>query len=124
MAKIRERLWSKKSRKWTILALAAVALGGFFGFRYWRARKNALPEGIVSGNGRIEAKETDVASKLPLKVKEVFVKEGDLVKPGQVVVQMDTVTLDAELVEAQKGVATAREQVGVARADITRRKSE
>lgn len=83
-----------------------------------------MPEGIASGNGRIESKEVDVSSKLPLKVKEVVVAEGDLVKPGQVVVQMDTVTLQAELAEARESVAAAREQMAVAKAAIVRRKSE
>lgn len=127
MSKLRgtmSRLTSKKSRKWTILALVAVALAVFFGYRYWRGRQSALPEGIASGNGRIEAKEVDVASKLPLKIEKVFVAEGDLVKPGQVLAQMDTITLKAELAEANESVAAAREQVAVAEAEIARRKSE
>jgi HlyD family secretion protein len=119
MAKI-----SKKARRWTIIGVAAVAIVGFFGYRYYQARKSALPEGIASGNGRIESKEVDVSSKLPLKVKDVFVQEGDLVKPGQVLVQMDTITLEAELAEANEKVATARESLAVAKAAITKQKSE
>jgi HlyD family secretion protein len=128
MSKLRERLsrlWSsKKARRWTIAALVAVGLAAFFGYRYWRERQTALPEGIASGNGRIEAREVDVASKLPLKVKTVLVAEGDLVKPGQVLVQMDTVTLEAELAEANESVAVAREQVAIAKAEIVKRRSE
>jgi HlyD family secretion protein len=115
---------SKKSRRWTIIALAAVAVATFFGYRHWKAKQTALPEGIASGNGRIESKAIDVSSKLPLKVKEVLVAEGDLVKPGQVVVQMDTVTLQSELAEARERAAAAREQLAVAKADIVRRQSE
>lgn len=118
------KLLSKKSRRWTIVALVAVAVAVFFGYRHWRAKQTALPKGIASGNGRIESKEVDVSSKLPLKVKEVLVSEGDLVKPGQVVVQMDTITLQAELAEAKESVATAREQMAVAKAAIARRRSE
>ena len=44
---------------------------------------SALPEGIASGNGRIEAKLVDVAAKEPLRVKEILVDEGALVKPGR-----------------------------------------
>jgi HlyD family secretion protein len=115
---------SKKSRRWTILALVVIAVAAFFGYRTWKARQTALPEGIAAGNGRIESKQVDVASKLALKVKEVLVSEGDMVKPGQVVAQMDTVTLNAQLAEAQQGVAVAREQMAVARANIVRRQSE
>jgi HlyD family secretion protein len=118
------KLLSKKARRWTIVALVAVAVAAFFGYRYWRAKRTALPKGIASGNGRIESKEVDVSSKLPLKVKEVLVSEGDLVKRGQVLVQMDTITLQAEIAEAKESVAAAREQMAVARAAIARRKSE
>jgi HlyD family secretion protein len=107
-----------------ILAVVAVAVAVFFGYRYWKRKQGELPPGIASGNGRIQSKEVDVASKLPLKVKEVRVQEGDLVKPGQVLVQMDTVSLDAELAEARQSVAAAREQLAVARAAIARRKAE
>lgn len=115
---------SKKRRRWIVIALIAAVVAAFFAVRYWKARQTALPEGIAAGNGRIESKQVDVASKLALKVKEVLVAEGDMVKPGQVVAQMDTVTLESQLAEARQAVAAAREQVAVAQANIIRRQSE
>jgi HlyD family secretion protein len=115
---------TKKKRRWIILGAVAVAVAAFFGFRYWRAKKHALPPGIAMGNGRIESKEVDVSSKLPLEVEEVYAAEGDLVEPGQVLVKMDTVTLEAELAEAQQSVIAAREQMAVARAAMARSSSE
>jgi HlyD family secretion protein len=123
MAKIFSTIFSKKNRKWTI-ALLGVAVVAFFGFRYLHARRTALPKGIASGNGRIESREVDVSSKLPLKVKEVLVAEGDLVKPGQVVVRMDTGTLETELAEAQESLAAAREKLAVAKAAIVKAKAQ
>jgi HlyD family secretion protein len=123
MAKIISKIFSKKYRKWTI-AVVAVAIAGFFGARYWIAKRSALPKGIASGNGRIESKEVDVAAKLPLRVKDVLVAEGDLVKPGQVVARMDTVTLDAELAQTKETLAAAQEKLAVANAAIFKRKSE
>jgi HlyD family secretion protein len=117
------KFFAKKSRIW-IAAGAAVLVVGFFGYRYWNARRWALPKGIASGNGRIDAKEVDVASKLPLRIKEVLVREGDLVKRGQVVVRMDTITLEAELAENRAKVAAAQEQLAVVRAAIVKAESE
>ncbi len=117
---MKSKLLSKKVLKWLVVALGALAVAGFFGYRYWHAKKTALPKGIASGNGRIEAKEVDVASKLPLRVKQVFVEEGDLVHPGQVVVTMDTTTLESELAEANQNAASARERLAVAKAAITK----
>jgi HlyD family secretion protein len=117
------KIFQKPYRMWTV-GVIVLAVVGFFGYRWWHARKYALPKGIASGNGRIESKEVDVASKLPLRVKEVLVQEGDLVKPKQVVARMDTVTLDAELAQAEASLAAAEEQRAVARAGITKKKSE
>lgn len=124
MANLRSKLKSKKVRRWIIVSAIVVLAVAFFGYRHWKAKRTALPEGIASGNGRIESNEVDVASRLPLKVEQVFVEEGDLVKPRQIVAQMDTVTLEAELAEANQSVAAAREQLAVARAAIARRRSE
>jgi HlyD family secretion protein len=113
----------KKSRLWIIVLLAVVA-AGFVGYKIWDAKRNALPKGIASGNGRVEAKLIDVAAKEPLRVKEILVKEGDTVKPGDVVVRLDTSTLEAELAQARASVATAQEQIASAAATISRMKSE
>jgi HlyD family secretion protein len=114
---------SKKFLMWIFLA-AAVAGVAFLGYRYWKVQQSSLPKGFASGNGRLEAKLVDVAAKEPLRVKEILVDEGDLVKPGQVLVQLDTITLDAELATAKANVAAAQERLAIANASIVRAKSE
>jgi HlyD family secretion protein len=112
------------SLKWILLVAVVVAAAALIGYQVWQRRKAALPAGIASGNGRIEAKLVDVASKEPLRVKAILVDEGDLVEPNQVVVHMDTSTLQAELAEARANVAAAQERIAVAKAAIARRMSE
>jgi HlyD family secretion protein len=75
--------------------------------------KSNLPKGIASGNGRIEAKLVDVAAKEPLRVKEIRVDEGALVHPGEVLVVLDTATLEAQLAEAKLNVAATQEKEAV-----------
>ena len=108
------------------IALAVVAVGvvAFFGYQYYQSKRNAVPEGIAYGNGRIEAKLADVSAKEALRVKDILVDEGDLVTPGQVLVHLDTVTLDAQLAEANANVAAANERLAVAEATITKVKSQ
>ena len=113
-----------KSNKVLILVVVVVAVGGFLGWKYLQSRKYALPNGIASGNGRIEAKLVDATAKEPLRVKDILVDEGDLVKPGQVLVHLDTVTLDAQLQEARAQVASAQEQLAVVNAAIAKSKSQ
>ncbi len=114
---------SKRALKW-IAAGVAVAVLAFLGFRFWMGRKSALPEGIVSGNGRIEGKLVDVAAKEPLRVKEILVDEGALVRPGQVVVRMDTATLESELEESKAAIQQAEERLALSKASIVKQKSE
>jgi len=114
---------SKAARTW-IIVLIAVAAVAIFGYQFWKARQSAVPAGISYGNGRIEAKLADVSAKEPLRVKEVLVEEGDLVRPGDTLVVLDAVTLDAQLAEARAKVAAANEKLAVANASIARRKAE
>jgi len=107
-----------------IAGLVVVGAGAFLGYRYWQSSQSAIPPGIAYGNGRLEAKLADAASKESLRIKEILVNEGDLVKPGQVLVLLDTVTLDAELAEARASVAAAEEKIAATEAAIARRNSE
>jgi len=117
-------MMSKKFLRWLIPLVAVLGIGGYFGYQHWKGKKTAVPENIAWGNGRISGKEVDVSSKLPLKVKEVLVDEGDIVQPGQILVRMDTVTLESELAQANETVAAARQQLSVVKAAIARRGSE
>ena len=106
---------------WVCLLLATV----FVGWRLWEKHKSqALPAGIASGNGRIEAIQVNVSAKEPGRIREVLVHEGDLVEPGQVVARMDIATLEAELAKAKAGVAEAQEKATVVKSSIVRRESE
>ena len=95
-----------------------------------RSRTGQAAERAARGDRRrataaSRAKLVDVAAKEPLRVKEILVDEGALVKPGQVLVQLDTVTLEAQLAEANAERRRPREeQLAVAKASIVKQKSE
>jgi HlyD family secretion protein len=114
----------KKALKWWILGAVALLAVVLVGLRYWQVRRSALPSGIASGNGRLEARLVDVVAKEPLRVKEILVDEGALVSPNQVLVQLDTSTLDAELAQAEASVAAAQEHMAVSQAAIVKQRSE
>jgi HlyD family secretion protein len=117
-------LKSISKKAWIVIAVVAIALIGFFGYRYWDAKRTAVPPGIAWGNGRMQATLADVAAKEPLRVKEILVREGDVVQPGQVLVRLDTVTLESQLAEANAGVALAEQKLAIAKSAIARRQSE
>src|SRR5215469_4472926 len=111
------------SKKWIVIPIVLL-VGGVLGYKYWKSTQSILPPGIVSGNGRIEAKLSDASAKEPLRVKEVLVDEGDLVRPGQVLVKLDTSTIDEEQAKNEAAVAAAREDFAAANSAIAEANAE
>jgi HlyD family secretion protein len=68
-----------------------------------------LPDSVVFGNGRIEATEYDIATKLPGRLVNVLAQEGDLVEMGQALAVIDTDDLNAQLREANAGLRESNE---------------
>ncbi|MGD2075337.1 MAG: efflux RND transporter periplasmic adaptor subunit [Gammaproteobacteria bacterium] len=112
----------KLSRWLPAVVLLAAAAGGFFLWRHLSV--DELPAGFASGNGRIEAIEVNVATKLAGRLEAVLVDEGDMVDVGQVVARMDTRTLKAQLRAAQAKVEQAQRERDYALAIVRQRKSE
>lgn len=110
-------------RKFIAVALI-VAVIAVIGFQVWKSQQPTLPAGIASGNGRVEAKLVDIAAKEPLRVKNILVKEGSIVGRGDVLVEMDTATLEAELAEAKASVASNQERVAASNSTVVRAKSQ
>ncbi|HVN71783.1 MAG TPA: HlyD family efflux transporter periplasmic adaptor subunit [Desulfomonilia bacterium] len=85
-------------------AIVLVLLVGALSFYILFKDKSSLPQGIIAGNGRLEATEVDIATKLSGRLTEVLVKEGDFVDKDQVVARMDVTTLKAQLKQAMAEV--------------------
>lgn len=103
--------------------LAVLALG--IGWYVWQVTESdQLPATVVSGNGRIEATEYDIATKLAGRLLSVLAQEGDSVEAGQVLAMMDTDDLQARLHEAQAGLRVANESRKYALAIVAQREAE
>jgi HlyD family secretion protein len=111
----------KGSLKFLVILVALLAAGG--GYYFWR-QTGRLPAGFASGNGRIEATEVDVAAKQQGRVEAVHVEEGDTVEEGQLLAQMDTAVLRAQLAEAEAAAQRAQADREVAAATATQRQNE
>lgn len=81
-------------------------------------------KGLISGNGRIEAVEIDVAAKTAGRVREILVREGDFVTAGQVVAAMDTEVLEAQLREAEAYYRQTQTSIATERSQLAQRESE
>ena len=59
--------------------------------------KKDLPDYIIYGNGRIEGRETQIATKFSGKVEEIFTEEGQEVKKDQILMKIDSRSMEAQL---------------------------
>lgn len=114
----------------SLILVALVALAGVGGYYAWnKAQTSALPQGIAAGNGRVEATEVDISALTGGRIASIRPNEGDFVKAGDVLVQMDVVQLnaqkrqaEAQLRRAEIGVEAA--QAVVAQAEAQQRAAE
>jgi HlyD family secretion protein len=111
------------SKKLILVAVAIVVAAG--GVIAWLVlSKPALPPGFAGVNGRLEAKQVDIATKYPGRIKEVLAEEGDTVDEGQVVATMDTEPLEAELRNAEAKIREAEDNRRTALAEVVVKKAE
>lgn len=109
-------------RSLAALAAVAAALGGYFAWQHFQPAK--LPAGFASSNGRMEATEIDVSTKVAGRLVSVLADEGDFVTAGQVVGHMDTDSLNAQLREAQADLRRAQTAIEAAEATVRQREKE
>ncbi|AHB04200.1 MULTISPECIES: HlyD family secretion protein [Pandoraea] len=107
-----------------VSALAVLVVIGL-GWYGWKTYNHTGPgAGFASGNGRIEATEVDIATKLAGRVEAIYVKEGDFVKAGQVLAKMQIDTLNAQRDEARAQYQQAVTNVAAIQAQAAARLSD
>ena len=103
-----------------LAVVGAIVVLGLVAYLVWKNMNQPDTQALVSGNGRIEATEINISSKLSGQLEEILVQEGDFVEPGQVLARIKVSALEAQLREiqaqqrqAQDGIATAEAQVAM-----------
>ena len=105
-----------------VVVIAALGAGGYW---YWRQRQaGTLPDGIAGMNGRLEADQVDVSTKMAGRVIEILVREGDFVEAGAVVARMDRAELDAQIAGAEAQVIQAEKAAASAAAAVAQAESQ
>ncbi len=112
-------------KKLIIVLVVIAAVAGIGGYVYWNYRRSQemLHPKFYSGNGRLEATEVYVSSKLAGRIEEIFVKEGDLVKKGDKLVRMQTSTLKAQKAATLAKITVQEGELAMARAMVTQNES-
>jgi HlyD family secretion protein len=91
--------------------LVALVLAGAAAFVGWGLiRDKESSEGLVA-NGTIEATEVEISSKLPGRLAQLLVKEGDQVQANQVIAHLDMSEVEAEVAQQRAALARAEAQL-------------
>ena len=111
-----------KNKLIPVIIVAALALAGWYAWKWFSdSSKN---DAFIGSNGRIEATEVDVATKMAGRVKDILVDEGAFVKAGQILATMQVQTLEAQLREAKAQRQQAINAVASAQAQLAMRQSD
>jgi HlyD family secretion protein len=111
------RTLSTKQKLFIVIVLLA-ALGA--GLAAWLLRAPELPTGIAFGNGRLEALEVDVATKIAGRLASLTPREGERVEKGQVMATLDAEDIAAQLRAAEAQVRQAQEMTREAKEGVRR----
>ena len=103
-----------------IISLLVIAAIGMTWYLIKSYKEEAIYKNpaFASGNGRLEATEINIAAKLAGKIEQLLVDEGDYVKGGQTLVQMQTNTLKAELEQANATIKVKEAELEQAKAQL------
>ena len=89
---------------WTLIGIAIPTAAAI---AWWvNTQRDRLPNDIHRGNGRVEVERIEIAAKYPGRVIELPVREGDLVKAGDVIARQDT----TDLIAQRAAIEAARER--------------
>ena len=103
-----------------VVCAAAVA---FYAVKSYRENARNNVKGFAHGNGRLEATEISISTKLSGRVEDVYVQEGALVKKGDKLALMQLNVLNAELEQAKAALEEAKAQVEVKKSEVAAAKA-
>ena len=108
----------KRFGKLLIASVVVLAAAGAGYYAWLKLKPPGLPAGIVSTNGRVEATQVDISTKIPGRVIEIVPHEGDMVSPGEVVARVDTSETLAQFHQAQASAELARQTLVTRQAEV------
>jgi HlyD family secretion protein len=114
---------SSQKRIAAIGIIAALLAASFLLYRQF-GQSQALSEGLIQANGRIEGDQTELASKVPGRIAQILVREGDTVKGGQVLAVLEDAQIKARTAQLQAQVAAATAQVAAVQAELDATRKE
>ena len=110
-----------RNKKW-IIAFLVIVIGALVTWRF--LKPSSMPDGFASGNGRLEATETAVATKVQGKLLQVLFRDGADLKEGETAAILDDAQIKADIQAAEAAVIQAQEALSVAKENVKSMQSQ
>jgi HlyD family secretion protein len=101
-----------------ILVVFSILALTFYLYKNYQYNKIYNNLAFAYGNGRLEATEINIASKLAGKIDDIYVKEGDFVQANQKLAHIETNTLNASKMQALAIVKVKEAELAAAQATV------
>ncbi|WP_201553974.1 HlyD family secretion protein [Psychrobacter sp. 72-O-c] len=107
-----EAVTAKKSAvmKKAILTLLIIIVLGFIAYGLFKSNEHSEPE-VITLQGQMQMQQTSIAAKVPGRIAQILVTEGDTVSAGQQLIEMDSPEITAKINQARAGKQMAQSQL-------------
>ena len=93
-----------------IVALLIIMILGAIGYGLLKSKQHNTPD-VVTFEGQLQMQQTAIAAKVPGRIAQILVTEGDMVTIGQQLIKMDSPEINAKIAQARAGKQMAQSQL-------------
>ncbi len=97
-------------RKKALLAGVALIIIAVIAYGLYKSTAQSEPP-LVTLQGQMQMQQTSIAAKVPGRIAQILVTEGDDVTPGQQLIEMDSPEINAKIAQARAGKQMAQSQL-------------
>ncbi|MEN2750726.1 efflux RND transporter periplasmic adaptor subunit [Psychrobacter sp. FBL11] len=101
---------ANKTLKKIIIAFIVIIVLGFIGYGLIISNEHSAPN-TVTFQGQMQMQQTSIAAKVPGRIAQILVTEGDKVEVGQQLIEMDSPEINAKIAQARAGKDMAQSQL-------------
>ncbi|WP_299187440.1 efflux RND transporter periplasmic adaptor subunit [uncultured Psychrobacter sp.] len=101
---------ANKTLKKIIIAFIVIIVLGFIGYGLIISNEHSAPN-TVTFQGQMQMQQTSIATKVPGRIAQILVTEGDKVEVGQQLIEMDSPEINAKIAQARAGKQMAQSQL-------------
>lgn len=93
-----------------VLVLVALIVLGFIAYGLYKSNQHSEPKAVTL-QGQMQMQQTSIGAKVPGRIAQILVKEGEAVTIGQQLIEMDSPEINAKINQARAGKQMAQSQL-------------